>query len=96
MNPFALLSLPLPEVLRVIAKESDKIRVFYAYITKLNLNEEQPRVFRSKVHFNEIQRSIRENPDLPMQELDPSDRMDIEKDNDTESKNSSKRIDIIG
>lgn len=66
MNPYMLLSFPLPVVLREITRENDKTRVYSAYIPNMYLNEEQPRVSRSKFHFDEIKRSIRVNPDLPM------------------------------
>jgi len=93
---FTLLSLPLPKVLRVIARENDKTRVCSTYVSKIDLNVKQPRISKSKVHFNEIKRSMRFNPDVPMQELDPNDRMDTDEDNDTESTSSSKSMDIIG
>jgi len=90
-----LLSLPLPEVLRVIAQENDKTRVYSPYIPKMNMKE-QIRVSRSKVYFDEIKRSVRVNLDLPMQVPDPNDRMDTDEDNDTKYTNSSRRMDIIG
>lgn len=90
-----LLSIPLPEVLRVIAFKNDKNGVFPTYIIKMNLNKEQPRVSWSKIHFDEIRRSVRVNPNLPMQDLDPNDWMDTDEDNDVESTNSRKRMDII-
>jgi len=62
----------------------------------MDLNEEQPRVSKSKVHFKDIGRSVRVNPSLPLQELDPNDQMDTDEDNDIESISSSKNVDIIG
>lgn len=96
MNPFELLSLPLPEFIRIMTHENDKIRVCYAYIPKINFNEEQPKVSKNKVYFLKISKSTRVNPNLPMQELDFNDRIDTDEDNDIESINSSKRMDIIG
>lgn len=54
MNPFTLLSLCLVEVLRIIAQENDKTRDYSYYIPTINLNEEKPRVSKSKLHFLDI------------------------------------------
>lgn len=45
---------------------------------------------KEKVHFNDIQRSVRHNPDLPRQESHPDAH------SDTKSISSSKKMDIFG
>jgi len=62
----------------------------------MDLNEEQPRVSKSKVHFKDIRRSVRGIPNLPLQEPDPNKQIDIDEDNDIESTSSIKKMDIIG
>jgi len=66
MNPYDLLSFPLPKVLRVIARENYKTRVCSTYVPKLNMNKEQLMVSISNIHFNDIRIRIRINLDLPM------------------------------
>jgi len=83
-------------VLRVIARENHKTRVCSTYFSNMDLNEEQPRVSKSKVHFKDTKRSVRVNPDLPLQDPDPNDQIDTDEDNDTKSTSSIKKMDIIG
>jgi len=90
MNPFLLLFIPLPESLQIIARENDKTRVCSTYVQKMDLNVEKPKVSKSKVHFNDIQRSVRHNPNLPIHEPH------LYAHSDTESTRSSKKMDIIG
>lgn len=40
MNPFMLLSLPLPDVLRVVTLENDKTKDYSSYLSKMSFNEE--------------------------------------------------------
>lgn len=89
MNPFSLLFIPLPKALQIITRESNKIRVCSTYIEKMDLNIENPKVSKGKVHFNDIQRNVRHNLDLPLQEPHPNAP------SDTESTISSKKMDII-
>lgn len=58
MNLFMLLYLPLLEVRRIIAREYDKIKIFFAYISKMNLIDDQPRNLRGKVYFNEVRKVL--------------------------------------
>lgn len=71
MNPFKLLWLPFPEVKKILAQEYDTIFICYSYIPKMLLLDEQPKNPRSKVYFNEVHKSLRVNPNLALQELDP-------------------------
>jgi len=66
MNPFSLLCIPLPKALRIIARENDKTKVCSTYVEKMDLNVENPKLSKGKVHFNDVRRSIRHNPDLPL------------------------------
>jgi len=62
MNPFSLLFLSKEEVLCIVAKESDKIRVYSTYIPKMNLNIDNPKLSKAKNDFTEVRRSLHINP----------------------------------
>ena len=90
MSLFLVLFIPLHEALQVITRENDKTRVYSTYVQNMNLNVENPMVSKGKVHFSDIQRSVRHNLDIPLQEPHHDAPSDIE------STSSSKKMVIIG
>lgn len=65
MNPFKLLLISLPNVVRLVAYQNDKTRVYSAYVLKIFFAKEPPRISRMKVHFDEAIRTTRINPNIP-------------------------------
>jgi len=49
MNPFSLLFLSIEELLKIVAKEQDKTRVYSTSIPKMDLNIDNPTISKSKV-----------------------------------------------
>jgi len=90
MNLCALLLVPLPKALQIITRENDKTRVCSTYVEEMDLNVENSKISKWKVHFNDIWRSIRHNPCLHLQEPHPDAH------SDTKSTRSNKKMDIIG
>jgi len=88
MNPFSLLFLSI-EVARIVARENDKTRVYFAYIPKMNVATDNPKISQSKIDFLEVIRSLHINPKLSIQAPPPNAIWD------PESTNSSKHISII-
>lgn len=90
MNPFYLLFLSIKEVLHIVAKENDKIRVFFVYIPKMNLDNDNHKLSKAKNDFLEVQGSLHINPKLSIQIPPPNAMWDLE------STTSSKCMSIIG
>lgn len=96
MNPFALLFLPILDVVRVVTHQNDKTRICSTYFPKTFFIEEQPRASIWKVHFDKI-RSIRINPYIPPNfcEPHPNDKITIDEEY-YEYVNSIYHMNIIG
>lgn len=97
MNQFTLLFFPLLEFIRVVAYQNDKASVYFAFIPKIFIVEEQPKISKGKVHFDTIRRSTSVNPNTPLNlfEPHPYHRMDTHEE-ESEFTNSSYRMNIIG
>lgn len=96
MNPFDLLFLPSPDVVKVVVHQNDKNRAYFAFLPKIFFIEEQPKISKEKDHLNKI-RSSRTNLDIPHKlfETHSHDQIDTNEE-ESESINISYRMNIIG
>lgn len=67
MNPFLLLFLSKEEVIQIVAKQQDQTRICSSYILKMDLTLDNPPIFKSKVYFLKVRKSIHINPELSIQ-----------------------------
>lgn len=90
MNPFSLLFLSIEEVLRIVTKKNDRTRVYFAYIPKINIDNDNPLLSKAKNDFSKVQRSLYIKPKLSVQIPPPNTMWD------PKSTTSSKCVSIIG
>lgn len=72
MNIFSFIFLSKEQVIQILSKEYDKIRVYFVYIPKMNLEFENPLVSKPKIVFLEIRKGLHLNPKLFIQVPPPN------------------------